>query len=103
MTYLLKAGYQLLARNWRWKHLEVDIIVYTGNILVFVEVKTRKSTSFGRPETFVDLQKQGHLIRAAETYIHLFNWRGEVRFDIISIIWNKEIKLRHIKDAFWAF
>ena len=100
-NHLLQKGYKILERNWRCGHLEVDIIAETDDCVVFVEVKTRKSTAFGNPEVFVDVQKQRHLIRAASYYSKFKNITKEIRFDIVSIVNNMESQeIRHIEDAF---
>lgn len=101
VNHLLQKGYKILERNWRCGHLEVDIIAETDDCVVFVEVKTRKSTAFGNPEVFVDVQKQRHLIRAASYYSKFKNITKEIRFDIVSIVNNMEgQEIRHIEDAF---
>jgi len=103
LRYLLGLGYQLEARNWRYKHLEVDLIMRDGEVLVFVEVKTRASGTYGLPYEAVDWQKQRKLARAATIFIGQQKHQGEIRFDVVSILMNdqKEFNLRHIKDAFW--
>lgn len=98
---LLQKGYKILERNWRCGHLEVDIIAENDDYLVIVEVKTRKSTTYGEPEVFVDMQKQRHLIRAAMYYAKFKNVTKEIRFDIISVVNNMEgQEIRHIENAF---
>ena len=59
--------------------------------------------AFGQPEDFVNAAKQKTMERAAEEYIYLMNHKGEIRFDIISILFETSDKhiLRHIEDAFW--
>ncbi len=101
--FLEKRGFKIIATNWRYKHLEVDIIMHDGPILVFVEVKTRSNAAFGLPYESVDLQKQKKLDRAANIYLARYRYEGEIRFDVISILVNQEKKynIRHIKDAFW--
>lgn len=93
--------YNILERNWRCGHLEVDIIAENDDYLVIVEVKTRKTASLGAPEVFVDLNKQKHLISAAKYYAKFKNVTKEIRFDIISVINNPQgQEVRHIEDAF---
>ena len=100
-TYLLKQGYRILETNWRFGHLEVDIIAVDNQTIVFVEVKTRASSAFGQPSQAVNLQKQRNIIRAANSYGTRHNYPYEVRFDIISIVKNNEgDTLEHLKDAF---
>ena len=98
---LLQKGYRILERNWRCHHLEVDIIGENDDFLVIVEVKTRKATTFGDPELFVDRQKQLHMIRSAKYYVKSKQIRKEIRFDIISVVNGPERQeIRHIEDAF---
>ncbi len=100
-TYLLKQGYRILETNWRFGHLEVDIIALDNQTIVFVEVKTRGSSAFGQPSLAVNLQKQRNIIRAANSYVTRYNYPYEVRFDIISIVKNNEGNtLEHLKDAY---
>lgn len=99
--YLEEHGYEILERNWRFGHEEIDIIARKENILVIAEVKTRRSNYFGEPEEFVDRQKQKHLIKTANAYIERNNLNLEVRFDIISVIISgQKQKIYHIEDAF---
>ena len=100
--FLQKKGYVLLETNWKFHHLEADIIARHGNTLVVAEVKTRRSNYFGEPETFVNKQKQKNLIKAANGYILRYQLDLEVRFDIISIILgDNQTKINHIEDAFY--
>jgi len=99
--YLISKGYCILEKNWHIGHLEVDVIASNEEMLVIVEVKTRKSNTFGEPEEFVTLQKQRNLIRAAASYITKTGITKEVRFDIISVIVTDGIEsVKHIEDAF---
>lgn len=101
---LQQRGYRIRCQNWRYKNLEVDIIAEEGHILVFVEVKTRASHAFGMPYEFVDYAKQAKLTRAANHYIAAMKHGGEIRFDVVSILYsekNKTYDMRLIKDAFW--
>ena len=101
VEYLIKLGYQILERNWRSGHKEIDIIAMKGDTLVAVEVKTRKSNTFGEPDIAVGVMKQRMLAWAADAYVRYRNLDVEVRFDIISIIINEQGEhLEHIEDAF---
>lgn len=103
-AYLIKKGYRILAQNWRYLKNEIDIITIHKNTLVIIEVKTRTSTYFGKPETFVSTAQQKRICKAADAYLQISNLDIEVRFDIISIIKNtQQQKIEHIKDAFSSF
>ncbi|HEX8545830.1 MAG TPA: YraN family protein [Cytophagaceae bacterium] len=96
--YLQVNGYTICCRNYRYKRGEIDIIAEKNKTIVFVEVKLRSKRKFGNPEEFVSSQKV-ELIRAtAENYIYETNWRGNIRFDIISI--NPGTECLQFEDAF---
>ena len=99
--FLIDKGYEILEKNWRNKHKEIDIVAKDGNELVIVEVKTRQSDDHGDPDLAVTRQKQTRLIYAANAYIFSHNLDINTRFDIISIFFDdcKPI-IEHIEDAF---
>lgn len=99
--YLVNHGYQILARNWRLGHKEIDIIALMDDVLAIVEVKTRKTDDFGEPDIAVGRDKQRMLVKAADAYVRYKNLNVEVRFDIVSIVFtNGEPEIEHIEDAF---
>jgi len=100
--YLVSLGYKILDRNWRYSRSEIDLIAMDGNILVFIEVKTRSYDFFGTPETFVSDQKELLMHEAASVYMEKINHDWEIRFDIIAILLNKNgtHSLEHFEDAF---
>ena len=100
-AFLRGLDYKILYVNWRHKHLEIDIIAQDGDFLVIVEVKTRKNSIFGEPESFVTKKKQQKIIRATHEFILQYGLESEVRFDIVSII-NETKQIEHIKRAFYA-
>jgi putative endonuclease len=100
--YLESHGFRILEKNFRAGKAEIDIIAMDKNILVIAEVKTRNTRYFGEPEQWVTPSKQKLLIRAANAYIKLKDFRGEVRFDVISIVAGEQgTGIRHIPDAFY--
>ena len=101
---LMKKGYAILERNYRYQRAEIDIIAEEREQLVIVEVKTRNSDYFGDPQSFVTATKIKHLVRAADHYITENQIQKEVRFDIVAVLLNKEvIKIEHYTDAFYHF
>ena len=99
--YLTEKGYEILERNCRNKHKEIDIIAKDGETLVIVEVKTRQSDDHGEPDLAVTRQKQTRLIYAANAYIFKYNLDINTRFDIISIVFKDgNPVIEHIEDAF---
>lgn len=101
-TYLEKSGYCIVAKNWRFKNLEIDIIAEDKDVLAFVEVKTRHSFALADADFFVDWKKQKRLIVAAEAYLHYRGYKGEIRFDIVAVTLDKGVHIELIKDAFWT-
>lgn len=101
--YLEELGYEILDENWTFNKAEIDLIAYKDATIIFAEVKSRSSTAFGEPEDFVDLAKQKRLASAADEYIHLMDHQHEIRFDIISVLFDKSGRhiIRHTEDAFW--
>ena len=101
--YLEQKGYEILDENWIHGKAEVDLIAYINKQIIFVEVKTRTSITFGLPEDFVSEAKQKQMDLAASEYIELMNHQGEIRFDIVSVLFNKQnnYTIKHIEDAFW--
>ena len=102
-AHLENTGYEILDENWVHGKLEVDLIAYKNKVIIFAEVKTRTGNRFGEPEDFVDKRKQKLLAEAADEYIYLMNHQGEIRFDIISVLYDykNNYTLKHIEDAFW--
>lgn len=101
--YLEGKGYNIREINWRSRRAEVDLIAFNDSTLIFVEVKTRTGNFYGEPEDFVDSAKQSLLTFAAEEYLYRINYNDEIRFDIISILFDKfdNHTINHIEDAFW--
>jgi putative endonuclease len=102
--YLQRAGYAVVARNYKpGADSEIDIIAQKGDLYVFVEVKARKTDEFGAPERAVDKEKQKHILRAARAYATRagIEW-NQVRFDIISIVFSKPPAIWHQQDAFFS-
>lgn len=101
VDYLTGKGYEILERNWRNIHKEIDIIAKEGKFLVIVEVKTRQTDEYGEPDVAVTRKKQRMLIAAANAYITRKGLDMETRFDIISIVFRDgEPVIEHIEDAF---
>ena len=101
VRYLIGQHYRILARNWQYHHLEVDIIAENDEYIIFCEVKTRKNNRYGEPETFVDKGKQKNMFAAANHYIGRNSITKEARFDILTVIRTPEnMEVRHLPDAF---
>ena len=88
--FLLKKGYRILEKNWRYRKAEIDLIAQKENILAIVEVKTRSSDYYGNPQDFVNSKKIKLLVEAANEYVIKKNLDVEVQFDIIAILGKNE-------------
>ena len=97
--FLKEKGFEIVARNYRHRRAEIDIIARKGNWTIFVEVKTRSSTNYGYPEEFVDSDQARRIFQAAEEYIFSTNWHGHIRFDIISVKMGEVPEIRHFEDG----
>jgi putative endonuclease len=92
-AWLVKKGYTLLERNWRFRHWEVDIIASKDKFLHFIEVKTRHSLRFGRPEESITRDKMNNLRNAAEEYQYQHQEWKYIQFDVLAItVVNDEVK-----------
>ena len=102
--YLKKNGYKILEKNFRKPYGEIDIIAQKGENVAFVEVKTRKSDSYGTPAEFVTAKKQERIKKTAYTYIQQNNLEAEFTFDIIEVYLNAEkgVKINHLINAFYV-
>lgn len=97
--FLTKKGFEVVARNYRWKKAEIDLIVRRENWLIFVEVKTRSSDAWGYPESFVSNDQRRLIYGAAEEYIYSTDWQGHIRFDIVSVKPGPRLEIVHFEDA----
>lgn len=84
--YLKKQGYKILARNFRIRDGEIDIIAKEDNYLVFVEVKTRYSHEYGLPVESITPWKIKHLLKTARFYLYETDYGdGPYRLDFVSV------------------
>lgn len=99
--YLKSRNYRILGRNVRSPFGEIDFIAEHNRVLVFIEVKTRRSTLFGFPEEAVTNQKKARLIRLASWYLAVNpRIKKPVRFDVLAIMLNDAPEYRLIQNAF---
>ena len=102
-VFLIDKGFIILDRNWRFSHAEIDIIAQDRNTLVFIEVKTRSSVEFGRPEEFISNKKMLLIQDAANEYMKKNQHDWAIRFDIIAVIAKPDGTelISHFEDAWW--
>jgi putative endonuclease len=107
--FLRRNGYSIVARNYKSKIGELDVIAVKRATLVFVEVKTRSSNWMAMPYEFVDSRKQRKLKQLADGFLayggvdNLTKQFRNVRFDVIAVNMNEEgliSEIEHVKDAF---
>ncbi len=103
--FLQKKGYKILKRNYVPKrHYEIDIVALNDDVIVFVEVKTRKSLSYGRPAVAVDRKKRAKLQHAIVAYLQKLKKQNPYfRIDIVEVVGTQEqgaLEINHIENAF---
>ncbi|MBO7120332.1 MAG: YraN family protein [Bacteroidaceae bacterium] len=100
--YLQEQGYCILERNWTNRgRKELDIVATKDDVVVFVEVKTRKVGSATTPISAVNASKQHRVVLAADSYLKAHHIDFRCRFDVIGIIYNEYgSRIEHYEDAF---
>ena len=98
---LQRKGMKVLARNWRCKLGELDLVAMDGTTIVFVEVKCRSRDHLYDPSLAVDFRKQSKVRKVAEAYL----WAEhpayrDCRFDVVSVVAGHPVTCRHLVDAF---
>nr|MDT0661473.1 YraN family protein [Micromonospora sp. DSM 115978] len=103
VRHLVDDGLRLIARNWRGERGEIDIIAWDGEVLVFCEVKTRRSAAFGVPAEAVTPAKARRLRRLAAQWLRATTARpAEVRFDVLAVYASGTgpARVEHLRAAF---
>ena len=101
-NYLESHGYKILAKNFRVRSAEIDIVAEVDDVIVFVEVKTRSDIKHGLPSEAVNFRKQQKIIEAASVFLQDEKYFDKAcRFDVIEV-YSDGIKFsaRHIENAF---
>ena len=102
VRFLIDKGYIIRHRNWRSGKYELDIIAQQNDELVIVEVKTRRNTLFGTPETAIDNRKIRRILSSTNTYLQKYGIDMNVRFDIITVTGSqKPFQIEDIENAFY--
>jgi putative endonuclease len=102
-AHLIKKGYKILAKNYRYGRVEVDIIAEQQEEIVFVEVKTRTSDQMAYPEQAVGKAKQRNIRLAAENFLEENQIAFPARFDIVAVVKGDKFEIEHFEDAFYPF
>jgi putative endonuclease len=100
---LRRAGLRILARRYRWRSTEIDLVAADGELIVFAEVKTRGGAGYGWPAEAVTASKRRHLARGALAFLARRGWLDRpCRFDVVEVLVDARgnPRVRHIEDAF---
>lgn len=100
--YLERKGFRIIERDWRIGHRDLDIVAIDSDMLVFVEVRTRRNNTFVEPEQTIDLKKMRSLKYAATAYLKMHRTDFDIRFDIVTVVGtnNDNCVINHIEEAF---
>lgn len=100
--YLRAEGLRLLARNFRRRGGEIDLIMFDEDVLVFVEVRFRTTARFAQPGLTVDIHKQRKLIRTAALFLASNPQYAEatMRFDVVAVVDSSHPQCEWMRDAF---
>ncbi len=90
--YLKQQGYEILHRNWRHSHYEIDIVALKNEVLHIVEVKIRSSARFGLPEEAVTKKKFQSLLNAADEFLYQHQQYQHVQYDVLAITMQKNLE-----------
>ena len=88
--WLADRGFAVLCRNWRHGRHEIDVIAGREGILHFIEIKTRRSTTYGHPEESVDRKKLEHVLEAAAGWLHRWPGHRRIQYDVLAITAKKD-------------
>lgn len=99
--YLLDKGYEIIGRNIHTPYGEIDILASLGQVLIFIEVKTRGNNSFGDPETAINARKLIHMEESASYYIQQSEYSGTWQWDAIAILKSKfkPVEIIHFENV----
>ena len=102
VKWLKRRRYKILERNYSCRWGEIDVIAQKGEVLCFVEVKTRAAASFGRPAEAVDVRKQQRILKTANVYLAQYPCDFQPRFDVAEVVLDdgKCREINYIENAF---
>lgn len=104
VDFLIKNGYEIRYRNYRYLKSEIDIIAQKEDILAIIEVRARSNDQIIPIADTITQKKIKLLVMGADHYVTENDLKVEVRFDIVTILKNKKIfKIEHLESAFYHF
>ncbi len=89
-SYLQRKGYTIIERDWKSGHRDIDIVATDGEVVIFVEVKTRRNRIFGEPEDAIDYMKMRNLRLTINHYVKFKHIRQDIRLDAITVVGTPE-------------
>jgi putative endonuclease len=100
--FLRRHAYTIVARNYRCRAGEIDLVALDGPVLVFVEVRSRRGAALGTPLESVDGRKQAQVARVAQHFLAARRWHDrDARFDVVGIRFDAEPPVvEHVRSAF---
>ncbi|HTI92963.1 MAG TPA: YraN family protein [Puia sp.] len=100
--WLMAKGFVILRRNWRYGRYEIDIIASRGKVLHIIEVKSRRSSSYGRPEESVSRQKFLNLMQGAAGWLVKYPRHKRLQYDVMAIDLRRgsEPEIAHFEDVY---
>lgn len=103
-AYLERAGWTIVVRNFRMGRKEIDLVARRGEVVAFVEVKTRAGTGFGHPLEAITWKKRREIHQVASAWIDRFGSPGYTyRFDAVAVLVRGATEsVEHVEDA-WRF
>jgi putative endonuclease len=104
VNFLIKKGYEIKYRNYRYLKAEIDVVAQKNNTLCIIEVRSRSSNFIENIAETITKKKIRLLVMGADHYVIENDLDVEVRFDVITILKNKRIfEVEHIENAFYHF
>jgi putative endonuclease len=100
VDFLLKSSYEILHKNWRYRHLEIDIIAQKNKVLQIVEVKCASTSKHGYPEQMVSKKKFKHLTEACEAFLHQNPKWKRVQYNIAAVILLPKPEIFLLEDVY---
>lgn len=106
-SHLESLGYKVLERNWRCRRGEIDLVASAGEVLVFVEVKTRRGRDHGTPEEALTTAKVRRLLELSQRYLLEHDLENvDWRVDMVAVELNQQgelVRCEHVPNAVWAW
>ena len=99
--FLQEQGYLIIEANYRIRGGEIDLIAEEGDVLCLVEVRSRRSTTYGHPLETINSRKRKRLLLAANHLLAVKGWtQRQVRFDAVGIVYQPKLEIRLVRGAF---